>query len=181
MIKAWEHFKLITKHKYYVFQYCRKAGLIWQGITHDLSKYSPVEFFESVKYFDGSKSPIDVCKKKNGYSAAWMHHKGRNKHHFEYWQDDFVIGGRPLVMPYKYALEMICDYLAAGRAYMKDNFTYEAEYAWWKNRISRGIAMHIQTQTFVDRMLSLIMLQNSCDCLRKDISYQIYLDCVHIK
>ena len=71
-----KHFKLVCTHKKYVFLNCKKAGLFWAGIKHDLSKFSPIEFLESVKYYDGTKSPIDVCKQKHGYSKAWLHHKG---------------------------------------------------------------------------------------------------------
>lgn len=128
-----KHFCLITKHKYYVFKECCKVGLFWRGLIHDLSKYSPTEFFESVKYYTGTKSPIDVCKEQNGYSMAWLHHKGRNPHHYEYWQDNFDKGTDHLMMPYKYAAEMVCDYIGAARAYMKDDFTYEKEFNWYVN------------------------------------------------
>ena len=50
MYKAWKHFKKIFVHKYWVFRYCCKAGIPVQGLLHDLSKFSPVEFFESVKF-----------------------------------------------------------------------------------------------------------------------------------
>ena len=153
MLNAIKHFKLISKHKYYVFKNCWKAGLIWRGIKHDLSKYSPTEFLESIKYFSGDRSPIDTCKKINGWSRAWMHHKGRNTHHYEYWQDNFDKGGEPLQMPYEDALEMVCDYIAAGQAYMKKDFSYSAEYEWWLNKKAHGIAMHPKTLQFVDLML----------------------------
>ena len=153
MLNAIKHFKLISKHKYYVFKNCWKAGLIWRGIKHDLSKYSPTEFLESVRYFSGDRSPIDNCKEINGWSRAWMHHKGRNTHHYEYWQDNFDKGGEPLQMPYEDALEMVCDYIAAGQAYMKKDFSYSGEYDWWLNKTARGIAMHPKTLQFVDLML----------------------------
>lgn len=165
-MKALKHFKLITTHKYYVFRNCWKARLYWRGIKHDLSKYSPTEFFESVKYFTGDKSPIDNCKKANGWSKAWMHHKGRNTHHYEYWQDNFDKGGQPLQMPYEDALEMICDYIAAGQAYMKKDFTYQGEYDWWLNKKSHGIAMHPNTLKFVDIMMKTMRNENTNDCLR---------------
>lgn len=75
----YNHFKKICQHKFYVFIYCYKAGIPIQGILHDLSKFLPVEFLESSKYYTGDKSPIDNCKKVNGYSIAWFHHRGRNK------------------------------------------------------------------------------------------------------
>ena len=85
--KMWQHFKLITKHKWIVFKLCTRVGLPWRGLVHDLSKYSPIEFYESAKYYVGYKSPIQVARQERQYSAAWLHHKGRNKHHEEYWYD----------------------------------------------------------------------------------------------
>ena len=87
-----------------------------RGLLHDLSKYSPIEFWEGVKYFNGKKSPISVCVQENGYSMAWLHHNGRNKQHFEYWVD-FAIEEKAAVIPYKYAVEMICDTLATSIVY----------------------------------------------------------------
>ena len=158
-----KHFGLITRHKWYVFQYCCKAGLVWRGIKHDMSKYSPVEFWESVKYFTGDKSPIDNCKKENGHSKAWMHHKGRNTHHYEYWQDNFDNGGVPVQMPYEDAIELVCDYLAAGRAYNKGNLSLESEWNWWLNKTSGPIAMHPQTKAFVYMMLYHMKNENQID------------------
>ena len=83
----WGHLKTITRHRRLVRQYCFRLGLYRQGLTHDLSKYSPVEFWAGVKYFQGDHSPNDAQRKESGYSASWMHHKGRNRHHFEYWTD----------------------------------------------------------------------------------------------
>ena len=165
--KAIKHFLLVCNHKKYVFKYCCKAGIILRGLKHDLSKFSPVEFFESVKYFSGDKSPIDNCKAEKGYSKAWLHHKGRNSHHYEYWQDNFDKGGTPLQMPFKDALEMVCDYLGAGKAYSKKNFTYEGEYKWWQNKKRNGIAMHPQTKAFIEMMMKQMAKENSCDCIRK--------------
>ena len=86
-MKAVKHFKTITKHRFLVMKYCFKAGLYWQGLTHDLSKYSPAEFRVGARYFQGDRSPNDIERREKGYSAAWLHHKGRNKHHLEYWID----------------------------------------------------------------------------------------------
>lgn len=174
MNKSWEHFKLITTHKTYVFRNCVKAGIIWRGIKHDLSKYSPTEFKESVKYFTGTDSPINACKKANGWSKAWMHHKGRNTHHYEYWQDNFDNGGQSLEMPYEDALEMVCDYIAAGMAYSKDKFTYMGEYEWWKNKCKNPIAIHPNTKRFVDLMLGTMAKEGNNDCLRKNRSMFYY-------
>ena len=92
-MKIWKHLIRILRHKFWVAKYCFKLGLYWRGITHDMSKFSPVEFLESVKYYNGNSSPIVECKRINGYSKAWMHHKGRNDHHYEYWIDKLDEGG----------------------------------------------------------------------------------------
>lgn len=155
-MKVWKHFKKIMVHKYWVAKYAFRVGIPWQGITHDLSKLSPIEFWESVKYYQGNSSPIDACKKANGYSMAWLHHKGRNPHHYEYWQDNFDHGGNPLIMPYKYTIEMLCDYLAAGRAYMGKEFTYEAELQWWLKKNENGIAMHPVNKQFITVVLEIL-------------------------
>ena len=84
---VWAHFKTIHHHRSLVRRYCFRLGLYWQGLTHDLSKYSPVEFWAGAKYFQGDRSPNDAQRRTNGYSASWMHHKGRNRHHFEFWTD----------------------------------------------------------------------------------------------
>ena len=82
-----KHFHTVNKHRFYVFKLSIKAGIPIRGVLHDLSKYSPTEFFEGVKYYNGKRSPITICRQENGYSEAWLHHKGRNKHHYEYWYD----------------------------------------------------------------------------------------------
>ena len=121
---------------------------------HVMSKFSPTEFWESVKYYQGNISPIDACKKENGWSSAWMHHKGKNKHHYEYWQDDFDNGGTPIEMPIKYKKEMLCDYLGAGRAYYGKDFTYTKEYIWWQSRMNKPLAMHPNDKVFITTWLS---------------------------
>lgn len=148
------HFKTICKHKYWVFHYCRMVGIPWRGIVHDLSKFSPTEFCESVKYYTGTSSPIDECKKDIGYSNAWLHHRGRNPHHYEYWTDNYDNGTISLDMPFKYTIEMVCDYLGAARAYMGDNFNYDNEYKWWEKKKSLAKAMHPYTVYFIDTILS---------------------------
>ena len=74
------HLGTILHHKKLVRHYCFKAGLYKQGITHDWSKYHPVEFWNGVRYYQGGKrSPNFGEKQGHGYSSAWLHHKGRNR------------------------------------------------------------------------------------------------------
>ena len=150
-----KHLGKIIKHKWWVMYYCFKCGLYFQGITHDMSKFSPTEFFESVKYYNGKYSPIDACKKVNGYSMAWFHHRGRNKHHWEFWIDNFSQGMTACKMPFKYALEMFCDFMGAGRAYYGNDFSVKSEYEWWQKK-KREVIMYPKTYTFINMMFECI-------------------------
>ena len=124
------HFNTINKHRWIVFKLSIKAGIPLRGLLHDLSKYSPTEFLESAKYYQGGKrSPIPATRDDKGYSIAWLHHKGRNKHHFEYWYDQKQI--EIPVLPRKYAKELICDMLAAGIVYAGKDWTQEFEINYW--------------------------------------------------
>ncbi len=111
--KTFKHLHTVNRHRFKVFKLCCKVGIPYRGLVHDLSKYSPQEFWEGVKYYQGSYSPIRNAKSIEGYSKAWLHHKGRNKHHYEYWFDLNAPNPNP-VMPFKYFLELVCDSYAAG-------------------------------------------------------------------
>lgn len=173
-MKTIKHLKTICKHKYWVFYYCCKAGIPWRGLVHDFSKFSPTEFFESVKYYQGTSSPIDVCKKDKGWSAAWMHHKGRNRHHFEYWWDN----NGPVKMPYKDALELICDYLGAGRAYQGRNFSYRSELEWWENKSKTLDESKIDyhTKEYITAMLTYLASHKDDFSCSKEIYETCYFD-----
>lgn len=121
--RFWGHLRTVRKHRKMVRKLCFKCGLYWQGLTHDLSKYSHTEFWNGVKYFTGTASPHVGERKVKGYSDAWLHHHNRNKHHAEYWVD--IVDGKstPINMPFKYLAEMICDRVAASMIYLGDKYT----------------------------------------------------------
>ena len=123
--RFWGHLRTVQKHRKAVRKLLFKCGLYWQGLTHDLSKYSPTEFWLGVKYFTGTTSPHVKERKETGYSEAWLHHHNRNKHHAEYWVD--IVNGKstPINMVYKYLIEMVCDRVAASKIYLKDKYTDE--------------------------------------------------------
>lgn len=124
-MKGIRHFITITKHRWKVRKHCFRIGLYWQGLTHDLSKYTPTEFRIGRKYYQGTRSPNSRERELNGYSTAWMHHKGRNRHHFEYWTDLSTVTRRyePVEMPPKYFCEMVMDRIAACKIYNGKNYT----------------------------------------------------------
>ena len=168
---AIKHFILITHHKWVVFKLCCKIGEPWRGFVHDLSKYSPTEFGESIKYYVGNHSPITEAKKDKGYSDAWLHHKGRNKHHTQYWVDYDAPEIAPII-PYKYAAEMICDKLAAGIIYKGKEWTKEYELSYWIEREKDKLDIHPKIKDFVTVVLTQVAEQGIDKTLtRKNMRY----------
>lgn len=143
----WGHFLTITRHRHMVIRHCRKAGILWQGLRHDLSKYSPTEFFAGVRYYqDGKRSPNEAEREALGYSLAWMHHKGRNRHHYEYWTDINPNSRRyePVEMPRKYLVEMVMDRRAACKTYQGKNYHPGSELEYLERSRER-LEMHPET------------------------------------
>mgnify|MGYP003289284105 FL=1 len=118
------HLGTVMRHRHMVMKHCFKAGIIRRGLLHDLSKFSPTEFIAGVKYYQGNRSPNEREREISGYSRAWLHHKGRNRHHFEYWTDYSIKTGRltPVCMPDVYIYEMFCDRVAASKIYKKEAY-----------------------------------------------------------
>ena len=153
-----KHFCTITKHRHMVIRHCAKTGILWQGLRHDLSKYSLAEFIPGAKYYLGYKSPTEAKRMEIGYSAAWMHHKGRNKHHFEYWTDYNPQTKKmsPVEMPLRYVKEMFCDRVAAGKIYLGKNYTNDNPINYFLNGNARYV-MHPNTAKVLGEWL--LMLQ----------------------
>ncbi|MBQ2737274.1 MAG: catalase [Clostridia bacterium] len=143
------HFLLINRHKWAVFKNCVRCGIVFRGIVHDLSKFSPQEFIESARFFQGNRSPIGVCRRACGVSYAWLHHKGRNKHHLEYWLDnDCEV--TPM-MPYKYAVECVCDKLAATKTYAGGSYTNDMPLRHWY-RYGNRVSGNPRTMMFLEKV-----------------------------
>ena len=157
-MKVWKHFKTITHHRILVCKGCFKIGLYWQGLMHDMSKYSPTEFKVGLKYYQGTRSPNNAEREAKGYSSAWLHHKGRNKHHYEYWIDysSRVPGGMlPVPMPRKYIAEMIMDRIAACKVYNGDNYTNTSALDYYKLGLDPA-PMHDETRKWLEFFLNML-------------------------
>lgn len=157
--KAWHHFWTITEHKFLVMRNCFRVGLYKQGLLHDLSKYTLSEFLVGVRYYQGNRSPNAVQREEIGYSAAWLHHKGRNKHHFEYWidfsrQSNGMVGCK---MPVNYLVEMVMDRIAASRVYQGKNYTDAAAWEYYqREQPYLSSAMHEDTMKELEKILLLL-------------------------
>lgn len=147
-----KHIELVSKHKWLVFKFSCKLGIPVRGFLHDFSKFSFAEFLESVKYYDGKVSPITRCKQDIGYSKAWLHHKGRNKHHDQYWLDLSSKVVAP-VIPYKYMAEMVCDKLSANIIYNGKKWTQSSEYDYWQEEKTR-IIMNPKIENFLTEVFT---------------------------
>ncbi len=140
------HLKTITKHRHQVISHCFKIGIGFQGLRHDLSKYSPSEFLCGVKYYQGIRSPNEREREIFGYSSAWLHHKGRNKHHFEYWVDvnPATKHYEPVEMPLRYVAEMFCDRVAASKIYKGKSYSDSSSLEYF-NQGKAATQMHPKT------------------------------------
>ena len=153
MQKIQGHLSTINQHKAKVMELCFRCGLYKQGLLHDLSKYNPVELKTGFKYYQGFRSPIDAQKEVEGYSFSWLHHKGRNPHHWEYWLDNSPHGIRPVAMEFNYVVEMWCDRVAASMIYLKDNYKDDSAYCYYKDH-EKNMLIHPQTQRQIVYLLS---------------------------
>ena len=151
------HLYTITHHRHLVIKYGFKVGIGFQSLRHDLSKYSLAEFFPGVKYYSGTHSPTQTEREDIGASLAWMHHKGRNKHHHEYWSDFNMYdkGYTPVEMPIRYVKEMFCDRIAASKVYKKKSYTDASalEYFMGKKHVEK---MHPKTAELIESWLVML-------------------------
>lgn len=159
MSKALRHFKTITHHRHQVIKNCFRAGIPRQGLMHDLSKYSLPEFCEGARFWQGHRSPNDREREIKGYSESWMHHKGRNRHHFEYWTDYSPIDRKikPVEMPVRYVVEMFCDRVAACKTYQGDSYTDRNPLDYFmKGKSRRGDMIHAATSDLLESFLTML-------------------------
>ena len=166
-MKLFKHLRTITKHRHKVIKHCAKAGIFFQGLFHDVSKLSPTEFIPSVKYYQGTRSPNEKERELFGYSKAWMHHKGRNKHHFEYWVDlnPATKMYEPVPMPMNYLKEMFCDRIAASKIYQGKNYKNSHPLEYFKRGNARK-KMHQATADILEQWLTILAEQGEREAFR---------------
>ncbi len=157
-MKFYQHLRTVLYHKFLVMKSCFAVGLYWQGIVHDLSKFSFTEFWVGVNYYQGSRSPNNQERELFGYSAAWLHHKGRNKHHYEYWTDYSKKEGEGIIfveMPKRYLVEMVLDRIAASKVYNKKSYTDRDALTYYEKGKDMTL-MHKHTKVELERLLTML-------------------------
>ncbi|MBR5869474.1 MAG: catalase [Clostridia bacterium] len=159
------HFRVITSHRHRVIAHCFRAGIGLQGLFHDLSKYSPAEFWTGAKFFQGTRSPNAAERDLKGYSEAWMHHKGRNRHHFEYWRDysHAVRGNAPVKMPLRFVMEMFCDRVAASKIYRGKEYDDGHPLRYFRGGPDK-YEMHPETAALLESLLCMLAKQGEAEC-----------------
>ncbi len=170
-----KHLHTINHHRRLVRKGCFAVGLYRQGLTHDLSKYSPVEFRVGVKYYQGNVSPNSAEREDKGYTTAWLHHKGRNKHHLEYWIDYSPKGDPyPLAgmrMPDRYVVEMFMDRVAACKTYQGDAYTDRSALEYYEKGKGRTM-LHPEVKELLERMLTMLAEEGeeaTYDYIRREV------------
>lgn len=148
-----KHIKIIMNHRKYVRKACFSAGLYWQGLVHDLSKYSLTEL-SMCKYYTGKGSPHQVAREILGYSPSWIHHFHRNKHHWEFWCETTSDGvWNPIKIPYKYIIEMFCDFVGAGKSYNMTSWTTATPLEYWEAKCKGKRLMHQDSVKLFESLL----------------------------
>lgn len=157
----WQYLKYVLRHKWFVFQECWKLGIPFQGIVHDLSKFSPTEWGPYVRSFynpDGTprkqrRNPdgsYDPGKQGDDFSRAWSHHQHHNPHHWQYWVllcDDGTV--ECLHIPRRFRLEMLADWRGAGRAQGKPDTL-----AWYRANALK-MQLHPDTRAWIEAQLGI--------------------------
>ena len=154
MKNLFNHLKTVQKHRKFVRKACFKVGLYWQGLMHDLSKYSLTEL-SMCKYYTGKGSPHQVAREVLGYSPSWIHHYHVNKHHYQFWWDENEEGKIiPMKMPFKYVIESFCDMLGASKAYNPDNWGPDMLLCYWDQKCKGKRIMHEQSIGLIETLIN---------------------------
>lgn len=166
-MNAWKHFKTITKHRLLVMDGCFRVGLYWQGLIHDLSKYAPAEFWNGARYYQGTRSPNTAERENKGYSEAWIHHKGRNPHHYEYWTDMSLQtrNYESIPMPRRYLVEMVMDRRAACMVYQGKDYAPGSALTYFEKSREKEL-MHPQTKQELSYLLTMLRDRGEKDTFR---------------
>lgn len=177
MKKLLNHLKTVHTHRKEVRKLAFQLGIPFRGLVHDLSKYSPTEL-KICKYYDGKISPHDIAREELGFSPSWYHHKNKNKHHWEHWLDfnggyfnnngDFVIPSVAVKIPYKYVVEMFCDFVGAGKTYNKQHWTTSSPLEYWKKVCNGERLMNAESEWLLVFLLTRL---NECSSLGEFVSW----------
>ena len=115
---------------------------------HDESKDSIEEYYAYDEYFYGRRTKAV----EEEFNQAWLHHIHHSPHHWQHWiliNDEADAGIVALRMPYRYVIEMICDWWSFS---WTKNSLYEI-FNWYDAHKST-MKLHDDTREVVEKILS---------------------------
>lgn len=121
-----------------------------------------------IRYYQGNRSPNEMERFEKGYSSAWLHHKGRNKHHLEYWIDYSPKGDHRITgieMPVRYAVEMFCDRMAASKTYRGEEYQDSDPYEYFLHSKEHYL-IHPKTRELLEKLLRMLSEQGEAETFR---------------
>jgi hypothetical protein len=166
MNKNISYLKYILKHKWYVLKECCRLGIVWRGLTHDLSKFLPSEWIPYRNFFYGKYHSVyefhgdvrndmlihGVTFKEevdDAFNYSWLKHIHRNPHHWQHWilhYDNGTVEARKI--PEKYLREMLADWIGAGLA-----ITGKKDIKEWYYKNRDNIVMHPKSRAWIESMI----------------------------
>jgi len=144
--KYTKYLSYLIRHKWFVFIECYKQGRPITGIMHDWTKFLPSEFFIYADYFYTDTTYKHILGIDDKFDCAWLKHIHRNKHHWQYWilrEDDG--GVKTIAIPYKYRVEMLCDWAGAGKAQRNPDSVKQ-----WYFKNKSKMSFHPDTERWIE-------------------------------
>lgn len=161
----------LKEHIAYVQEAGERIGVNpFQLASHDASKWLSIEFDAYAKYFcsDKNESPVDAQSVSDEFARAWLHHIHNNPHHWQYWifPDNYSpknssLENGVMEMPKNYALEMVADWMGAGRTY-----TGSWDMTDWFVKNAPRIRVHSKTAFYLE---SVLRSSNMSDVIHPDV------------
>lgn len=145
------YLRYVLAHKWWVLVAgMRTKAPMWRLLIHDWSKFLPSEFGPYAVYFyGGDDGPMRSPQSADRFEVAWLKHVHRNDHHWQHWVTTRPDGtASAAVMPRAAVLEMLADWLGAGRAQ-----TGKWDATEWYLRNRNQMRLHPFTRVIVESVL----------------------------
>lgn len=116
-----QYLKTLMVHKWYVLCEAWTLDILWRGIVHDWSKFTPSEWLPRVRALRlntlrADDGYFDLRKADDELTLCWLRHYHRNSHHWQHYVAYLDNGTvRPLAMADADRREMLADWRAVSR------------------------------------------------------------------
>lgn len=146
-----KYLSYVIRHKWFVLIAGVRLGVpLWRLIIHDFSKFSRAEWGPYTRRFYGGRAGVlDKEADPEEFHIAWNHHWHRNSHHWEHWLRIKGTEIIPMRMSFDSTMEMVADWLGAGRA-----ITGEWGVKGWYGANKDKMILHDYTRVLAESLLS---------------------------